>query len=96
MIAQVYSIFDSVSEVFLSPFFQKNDGEAIRTFQRICDDPNTMMHSSPADYRLMHLGSFDDNLGRYSSLELVRFVCSGRRSAPVVASMETYNTLPEV
>lgn len=67
MILQMFAIFDSATEAYASPFFQQARGQAIRTFEDLANDPNTMICKHPADYTLFHTGTYDDQKGIVTS-----------------------------
>lgn len=69
MLHEVYTIRDSKSEMFHPPFLQKAKGEAERTFTQLANDPETSIGRFPEDYDLYYLGQFDDNSGRYTTLD---------------------------
>jgi len=56
---RIYAIRDDAAEYFLPPFFAENDNHAKRMFISSLGD------SFPyrADFKLFHLGEFDDNNG---------------------------------
>ena len=54
----IYTIYDSVSEVFNNPFVAINNASAIRSFQDgLADQPHK------EDYHLYHCGDYNDNTG---------------------------------
>jgi hypothetical protein len=54
----MYSVYDSVAEVFNKPFTEHNNASAIRVFrQALKDNPNK------EDYGLYHIGTFLDSNG---------------------------------
>lgn len=63
MIQNIYSILDVKSGAYGVPFFAKNNSIACRSFFRLLDDPDSMCSYAPADYRLYHVGGFDDDSG---------------------------------
>ena len=48
----VYSIYDKVAGVFNTPFFQLNDGVAIRSFMDLVRDEKSTVSRHPEDYEL--------------------------------------------
>lgn len=58
-----YSIHDTVAEMFLPPFFARNDGQASRMMIGSLGDSFTHR----ADFNLYRLGSFDDDSGQLTS-----------------------------
>lgn len=66
----MYSVYDSVAEVFNKPFYEINDASATRAFkQSIDDNPNRL------DYSLYLVGSYNDNTAQLNPLTLKK-VCS--------------------
>ena len=58
MVTNLYSIYDSVAEVFNKPFSETTDGSATRAYkQALADNPNSK------DYLLFHVGNWNDNKG---------------------------------
>lgn len=65
----VCSVFDAAVGAYASPFVARALGEASRGFASACADAQLPFKRSPGDYRLYHLGFFDDNAGRFECLE---------------------------
>ena len=68
---KIFSVFDSKVESYMTPFFMRHNGEAIRAFTQMVTDtsnPNNMAAKYPADFTLFELGSFDDSTGKISTL----------------------------
>lgn len=63
MILKAYAIYDIKGDVYLTPFFFAADGQAIRAFQDLANDSNTVVGRHPGDYKLCRLGKFDDSTG---------------------------------
>jgi len=64
MVLKAFSVRDSKTEVFNTPFYQKTHGEAERSFRQICTDDKSMVSKYPEDYDLYYLGEFDDQTGK--------------------------------
>lgn len=60
---RMYSIFDNKAEAYNTPFFQRTHGEAIRSFETACADPQTDFFKHAGDYALFFIGSFDASSG---------------------------------
>lgn len=67
MIYKCFSIFDSKSEAFMLPFTQMTQGEAIRAFSDVCNDPDHAFARHPGDYTLFDLGCFDTDSGKFTN-----------------------------
>ena len=68
MIHKIYTIFDSKALVFGNIFIQKTNGEAIRSFSEVANDPQSAICKYPEDFCLMEIGTFDDTKGQLTSL----------------------------
>jgi hypothetical protein len=66
---QVYSLYDEVSEYYLSPLFLHNDAEATRMFLDILLDDKTMPGRHPKDYKLYQIGTYEDAQGMLNPIE---------------------------
>jgi len=61
MILKMFTVYDSKAEAYLPPFFLRSTGEAVRSYEHVCNDPNHAFFKHPADYTLFCVGEFDDN-----------------------------------
>lgn len=57
-----YSVFDSKSGVYSTPYFYVNDATAIRAFTLAVNDERSNINAFPGDYTLYKIGDFDDNV----------------------------------
>ena len=60
---KVYSVYDSKTQAYMSPWFARSRGEAIRSFTEAVNDPKSMFHKYPADFTMFELGTWDDQAG---------------------------------
>lgn len=60
----IYSIYDTASAAYMRPFFQQSDGQALRSFSDIANDPNHDIGRHPEDYTLVRIGTFNDQTGK--------------------------------
>lgn len=67
MVKNIYSVFDVKAELYGTLFPMKSHGEALRGFQDLCEDRNTMPGRHPGDFKLVQLGTFDDVTGLISA-----------------------------
>ena len=72
-----YSIRDLKGEMFNPPFYQKTHGEAERTFRTLVSDEKSTLHKYPEDFELFCLGEFNDQTGRFQSLESPQAIIHG-------------------
>lgn len=64
MTFKIFGVFDVKADAFSRPpFFMSTNGQAVRAFADLANDSNTDVGRHPEDYRLMVLGTFDDNKG---------------------------------
>jgi len=61
MLLKIFTIYDSKTEAYMSPFFNQSTGGALRSFEEACRDENSTFHKYPSDFTLFEIGSFDDN-----------------------------------
>ena len=55
----MYTIFDTVTEVFNKPFTEVNDASAIRAFTNSIEEAK-----NKNEYELYHIGAYNDNNGQ--------------------------------
>jgi hypothetical protein len=65
---QMYSVFDTKSELFTAPHFMQSHGVAIRSFSSACEDENTQFNKYPSDFNLYHVGEFNIETGEITSV----------------------------
>lgn len=56
----IYAIRDSKTEMYNRPFYAVAEGEAVRNFTDLVNDPTTTPGRHPADFALYRIGSYDD------------------------------------
>ena len=66
--SNIYSIKDEVSEEFSTPFYSKNNDTAKRDFYNVIDNPETLYGATPKDFKLFHLGSWNNESGVIDSI----------------------------
>ena len=72
--SKIYTILDTVSEEYSTPFYSKNDDTAKRDFYNVIDNPETLYGSTPKDFKLYRVGSWDNETGLINALESVQFI----------------------
>lgn len=69
MIHEYYGIYDSVAKNYCYIGESKSD----ETFARMCKimakDEKTFLGQSPEDYKAYHIASFNDETGKFESIE---------------------------
>lgn len=59
----MYSVLDSKTESYGSPFSAQTNASAIRDFTTVANNKETQIGAHPEDFCLVHLGSFDPHTG---------------------------------
>lgn len=67
MIHQAMSVYDCKARAYLPPFYVPHVDVGIRYCQSAANDPSHAFAKNPEDFRVYHLGSFDDDTGRYQA-----------------------------
>ena len=68
MIYKIYSVFDSKVGSYLSPFFMRSKGEAIRALQGELTNEQSNICKYPSDFTLFEIGEYDDSKGMISPI----------------------------
>lgn len=71
---KVYSVFDVKAGVYATPFFQLNDGVAVRSFTDMVNNSKSTPFLHAGDYSLLCIGLFDDDSGVISSHKPINVV----------------------
>ena len=66
---RVFSVYDKVLGEYMTPFFAKNVGLALRSFQDLVRDNRSVVAQHPADFVLYQIGTFDGTSGALSPCE---------------------------
>lgn len=61
---QMFTVYDTAVEAYMTPFFMRSKGEAIRSFEAACKDPEHNFAKNPTDFVLFYLGEYDDETGQ--------------------------------
>jgi len=62
---KIFSVFDSKVGAYMSPFFMRSAGEAIRALIATARDPKSQFGAFPSDYTLFEVGVFDDQWAKF-------------------------------
>lgn len=63
MITKVFTIFDLKAQCYNVPFVLRTNGEALRVFSDMANDPQSRIGQHPEDYVLYAIAEFDDDRG---------------------------------
>lgn len=66
----VFAIYDTKALVYGTPFFMDSPGRAVRAFSDLANDRQSAINKHPSDYMLWEIAIFDDNTGRFVSLDI--------------------------
>ena len=69
MIINVYSVYDLKARCYSTPFFQHNDGVALRSFIDLVNDTRSAIYAHAEDYTLNQIGTFNDDTGELISVK---------------------------
>lgn len=69
MLLQIFTVYDSKAEAFITPFFMQNIPTAVRVFGDMVNSHDHAFAKHPEDYTLYHLGSYDDDNGNFNLME---------------------------
>lgn len=74
MLLRAYTLHDVKALTYSPPFFQHNNGLAVRMLTDLVNDNNTSVGRHPADFRLYCVGSYDDSTGKLIPLDIIEHV----------------------
>ena len=63
-----FSVLDTKAEYFSSPFYTRTLGEALRGFSDEAQNPESQLSKHPHDFRLFHVGHFDQANGHFEAV----------------------------
>jgi len=77
MILNAYSVYDRKGLVYHAPFFAAQDGQAVRSFSDLANDPATTVGRHPDDYVLYRVGAYDDASGSLLPASVLDHIVDG-------------------
>jgi hypothetical protein len=77
MKTKVFSIRDSKGNLFNTPFCKMNERDATFEFKRLVNDKQSLPGQYPKDFDLYLLGEYDDQTGRFTSLDQPQHLAEG-------------------
>lgn len=60
----IYLVHDIKADTYGAPLFYENNVEALRELEAATKDPQTKLSKYPADYNLLHAGTYDRITGQ--------------------------------
>lgn len=71
MILLAYSLLDTKTGHYSTPFFFNHRGHALRAAAELAGDMKTTVARHPADFTLCEVGIFDDQTGQLRTMEVI-------------------------
>lgn len=87
----MYTIYDNIAKAFQNPFYQLNDGSAVRMFTQAINDEDSILSKQPNDFALYYTGEFDEQSGNLLSLEMPEKIIQGSQVAIETKSQNKIN-----
>lgn len=78
MTQTLYSIYDSVAQVYTAPAPFINEASAIRSFSNLVNNDDSPYAINYRDYSLFRVGEWRDSAGKLVDFPSPEFVVSGR------------------
>lgn len=66
---KVFAVRDTKLGVWMQPFQLQHTGQALRFFEDLSNDGQSIMSKHPSDFNLYEIATFDDASGAYQNLE---------------------------
>ena len=60
---KVFTVYDSKAQAHLNPFTMRTKGEAIRSFEQECKNPESSFAKFPSDFTLLSIADWDEETG---------------------------------
>lgn len=77
MVYGVYIVRD-LKSTFMTPGFSMNDEVAVRNFAHAVTTSQDVIHSHRQDFELYKVGTYDNETGVISMLEVKELLCEGK------------------
>lgn len=75
MTVKVFGIYDSKVEAYLTPFFMRSKGEALRALGIHANDPQHNFCKHAEDFTLFELGTWDESNGKFDVYPAPQSMC---------------------
>jgi len=79
----ICAVYDQAVKAYMQPFFQRTEGEAIRSFIDAVNANDSHFSKHPQDFVLMKLGSYEDSNGE--------FYCGTTGPSPLMTAQNALN-----
>lgn len=67
---KIFAIFDNKAKCYSTPFFLSEEGQAVRHFTDMANDPDHSIGKHPEDYTLFRIGAYADNTAAIEPSEI--------------------------
>lgn len=64
---KVFAVYDSKLEAYARPFFMQTQGQALRGFMDVVNDPQTEISKHPEDFTLFYLADYNEDSGKFEN-----------------------------
>ena len=72
----IFSVYDKAVGAYITPFYARAKGEAVRSFTTAVNESSHEFHKHSLDYVLMYLGEYDDGSGTFACVEPQRVIAA--------------------
>lgn len=69
MLVKMFTVYDSKTKAFITPFFNITTESATRTFSNASNDKEHQFGRNPEDYTLFEIGIYDDETAKITPLQ---------------------------
>ena len=66
-----------MAAAYLTPFFYHKEGQAVRAFKDIINQPDHLFSRNPEDYTLYQVGEWDEITGEVTHLDISKKIING-------------------
>lgn len=73
----ILAVFDSGAMCYSQPMFLPHKGSAVREFMDLCQKKEHAYGQHPEHYKLVELGAYYDDTGRFDLLTVPETLCRG-------------------
>mgnify|MGYP000193081883 CR=1 FL=1 len=73
---KLFSLYDSVAEIYTKPFFIKSTPEAIREFTSEANNPQSKLYQHAQDFTVYEIGEYDEHTGEIQTCIPMKKICS--------------------
>lgn len=96
MILHAFAVYDTKAESFNAPYFTQTIGLALRGFEDMALDPNSVIAKHPEDYSLFQLGSYDMATGVFTQDKPPEAIAYAHMVSPPTGMEIGDTTIPQI